>query len=174
MKLSLLAALFVSAVSIAAPVDSTDSMAITRSATEGDDASHPIVERADHTWKSATPELFRASVRIYFTPDFYSDKYNVEEFVKYTRDSLRDYFPNANIFIYHRFKKNPRFKWQVSDPSPEEGELYKLVNGKHEYYKVVVFHSDGHLFKSGDGGFANWAYAGKYHREGDNVYFEAP
>lgn len=93
MKLSLLAALFVSAVSIAAPVNSTDSMAITRSATEGDDASHPIVERADHTWKSATPELFRAFVHIFFAPHFFSYKYNLEGFLKNTRDSLRVTFP---------------------------------------------------------------------------------
>lgn len=177
MKLSLLTALLASAVTVAAPVNTTDSIANAYPISEGDDGSCTL-KRRDFLWNEATFNLEVSFVRMFFPPAV-SDPGNWAEdlggFVKYTHDHLREDFPNANIFIYHRFQKNSRFRWKVSDPNAEEGEIFHATKkSTTEYWKVVVFHSDGYLKKSGDGGFENWIFSGKYHREGDNIYFEAP
>lgn len=66
-----------------------------------------------------------------------------------------------------------QFEWGVSDPNAEQAEI-KKTDYRTEYYKVVVFRSDGFLYKSGDGGFENWYFSGKYTRDGDVVKFQAP
>lgn len=176
MKLSLLITLFVSAASIAAPVDNIDSKALARSVSDSGDASVSVVVRDSlepRKLNRGTPALSAALNDIY-SPPYSAEQYSLEGFVQYTHGRLRDKFPGANIFIFHRFKSDSRFEWGVSDPNAEEAEVQKVVGFATEFYQVVVFRSDGVLRKSGDGGFINWIFSGKFTREGDNVNFQAP
>lgn len=178
MKLSLLITLFVSAVSIAAPVDNAgaDSLAIARSITDAGDAAPALVIRDSlepRKLNRGTPALSAALNDIY-SPPYEEETFSLEGFVRHTHDRLRDKFPGRNIFIFHRFKQDARFEWGVSDPNAEEAEIQKVVGFSTEFYQVVVFRSAGVLRKSGDGGFINWIFSGKFTREGDNVNFQAP
>lgn len=170
MKLSLLVTLFLSAVTIAAPID-TDSKAIARSV---DERGITLVGDSLEPRKlnSGTPGLSAALNSIYASP-YNEEMYSLEGFVQYTHSRLADKYPGANIFIFHRFKPDARFEWGVSDPNAEQAEVQKVVGFATEYYQVVVFRGNGFLRKSGDGGFINWIFSGKYTREGDNVNFHA-
>ncbi|EKC97220.1 hypothetical protein A1Q2_08502 [Trichosporon asahii var. asahii CBS 8904] len=176
MKFSLIATLFVAGVSFAAPIDNTDSKALARSVIDGTDVGASIDVRdslESRKLNRGTPALSAALNDIY-APPYTAEQYSLEGFVQYTHGRLRDKFPGANIFIFHRFKPDSRFEWGVSDPNAEEAEVQKVVGFATEYYQVVVFRSAGVLRKSGDGGFINWIFSGKFTREGDNVNFQAP
>lgn len=181
MKLFFLVTLLLSALSIALPVtnlasDSKDSKALARSVPNSHTASPVLLMRNSFEPRgvnNGTPGLVAALKDIY-APPFTDELFSLEDFIRHTHDRLRDKFPGANIFIYHRFQSNSRFEWGVTDPKAEEAEIQKAVGFGIEYYKVVVFRSAGVLRKSGDGGFTNWIFSGKFTREGDNVNFQAP
>lgn len=181
MKFSLLAALFVSAVSIAAPVDGTDAAALARSVSDAD-ANGPASALAvrgslePRHVNYGTPGLVGVLDTIYtevfpqIIPSVESQ--GVAGFVEKTHLFLQYLFPDHNVFMFHNFQENPRFEWGTSNPDDREVAEVEFKSGfATEYYWIVVFRSDGYLRIHGDGGFENWIFSGVFTRDGDLVTF---
>lgn len=141
-----------------------EDLLLPRSATAAE-LGAPLTPRAD------SPTLNDAINNIHH-PE--SDYFHRDEWLKRIVAGLRDKWPTHNVFAFHRFHDD--FKWGVSDPKSMEAEAaFNELNGKTEYFQVVVFKSDGVLERTGgDGGWANWGFSGWYDRDGDKVLFKNP